>query len=54
MKKETTTTRGKQHPANSAEPVEEKIRKRAYALYELRAAERMGSILTIGLKPNPR
>ena len=39
MKKRHTTTRGKRQLADSAEQVEEKIRKRAYELYELRGRE---------------
>ena len=39
MKKQHTTTRGKRQLADSAEQVEEKIRKRAYELYELRGGE---------------
>ena len=39
MKKQHTTTRGKQQPADSVKTIEEKIRKRAYELYELRGKE---------------
>ncbi|HXZ30732.1 MAG TPA: DUF2934 domain-containing protein [Terriglobales bacterium] len=39
MKKRHTITRGKRQLADSAEQVEEKIRKRAYELYELRGRE---------------
>ena len=39
MKKRHTTTRGKRQLADSAEQVEEKVRKRAYELYELRGRE---------------
>ena len=39
MKKQHTTARGKRQVVESPEEVEEKIRKRAYELYELRGRE---------------
>jgi len=39
MKKRRATTRGKRQLADSAEQVEEKMRKRAHELYELRGRE---------------